>query len=58
MESTSEFLENFLSIYWLRPETAIWRTLDAIQLSKITFEKPIIDIGCGDGIFYIYVIWR
>ena len=38
-------------MYWLRPETAIWRTLDILLLKKITFSKPILDIGCGDGIF-------
>lgn len=51
MEQETEILKNFFNIYWLRPETAIWRTLDALQLRKIKFSKPIIDIGCGDGIF-------
>jgi len=51
MEQDKIILKNLLNIYWLRPETAIWRTLDALQLQKIEFTKPIVDIGCGDGIF-------
>ena len=51
MEQDEIILKNLLNIYWLRPETAIWRTLDALQLQKIEFTKPILDIGCGDGIF-------
>ena len=51
MNKETKILKNLLSVYWLRPETAIWRTLDAIQLQKIKFIRPIVDIGCGDGIF-------
>jgi len=51
MKHETEILKNLLSIYWLRPETAIWRTLDALQLRQIKFLKPIVDIGCGDGLF-------
>lgn len=50
MEQT-EILKNFLNAYWIRPETAIWRTLDTMLLRKLEFIKPIIDIGCGDGLF-------
>ena len=51
MESRTEILQNFLNLYWLRPETAVWRTLDVLQIKNIKFKKPIIDIGCGDGNF-------
>lgn len=44
-------IKNYLNLYWLRPETVVWRTLDAIMLSKIKFSKPILDMGCGDGTF-------
>jgi SAM-dependent methyltransferase len=46
-----EILKKYLSWYWLRPETAIWRSIDSIQISKLSFEKPSIDVGCGDGSF-------
>lgn len=51
MTKIDEYLKQFLNVYWLRPETALWRTIDCVKMEKIKFEKPIIDIGCGDGIF-------
>lgn len=41
----------FFNVYWLRPENAIWRTIDSLYFSKIKFQKPFLDLGCGDGIF-------
>lgn len=51
MDYSSQILENFLNLYWIRPETALWRTLDVLQMKSIKFKKPILDIGCGDGSF-------
>lgn len=51
MDYASYILRNFLNLYWIRPETAFWRTLDVIQMRSINFKKPIIDLGCGDGSF-------
>ena len=51
MDYSSKILQNFLNLYWVRPETAFWRTLDVLQMKSIKFKKPIIDIGCGDGSF-------
>jgi len=48
---TNRIVSSFLNIYWLRPEVAIWRSLDAIQLRKINFNHPLLDLGCGDGSF-------
>lgn len=45
----------FLKIYWLRPETALWRSVDALFLKKITPKRPALDIGCGDGTFQFVV---
>jgi SAM-dependent methyltransferase len=42
-------LRQYLNLYWLRPDTAIWRTLDALELSKLEFRSPVADLGCGDG---------
>ncbi len=44
-------LREFLNVYWIRPETAIWRTLDVIQMKKVKFNEPILDMGCADGVF-------
>lgn len=51
MDYASKILLNYLNLYWVRPETALWKTLDVLQMKSIKFKKPIIDIGCGDGSF-------
>lgn len=51
MTKVNNYLKQFLNVYWLRPESALWRTMDCIKMEGIEFEKPIIDVGCGDGIF-------
>ena len=51
MDYSSEILKKFLNLYWVRPETAFWRTLDVLQMKSVEFKKPILDIGCGDGSF-------
>jgi len=43
--------QSFFNVYWLRPENAVWRSIDSIYFSKIKFQKPFLDLGCGDGIF-------
>lgn len=43
------YLDQLLDIFWLRPETALWRSLDCALMHK---EKPRgkgADFGCGDG---------
>lgn len=37
-------LHNFLNVYWLRPETALWHTLDVEAMEKFEFLK-LIDRG-------------
>ncbi len=51
LDFTEKILKNFLNLYWLRPETAIWRTLDTLQIKNRPFQSPILDAGCGDGSF-------
>lgn len=48
---SNSFLHNFLNIHWLRPETALWRSLDVQAMEKFSFEYPSLDLGCGDGTF-------
>lgn len=50
-DSVRGILRKLLNVYWLRPETALWRAIDLIQLSHYKFTKPMLDLGCGDGIF-------
>ena len=44
-------LMKFLNVYWLRPETALWRTLDVEAMKNFNFVAPSLDLGCGDGTF-------
>jgi SAM-dependent methyltransferase len=44
-------LNEYLNAYWLRPETALWRTIDVFTMSKVRFEGKSLDFGCGDGVF-------
>lgn len=44
------FLREYLNVYWLRPEVALWRTADALALSGFQFDGPSLDLGCGDGV--------
>lgn len=46
-----EMLRKFLNAYWLRPETAMWRTLDVESMKNFDFISPSLDLGCGDGTF-------
>jgi len=44
-------IDQLLNIYWLRPETALWRSIDIKIMEDFIFQSPSLDIGCGDGIF-------
>lgn len=45
------FFKELLSVYWLRPEVALWRSIDIKAMRDFSFVSPSLDIGCGDGIF-------
>ena len=47
----SLFFDQYLNVYWLRPETAVWRTIEAEILKEWDcLQEPLLDLGCGDGI--------
>lgn len=50
MEASSTFAQ-LLNIFWLRPETAMWREIDIQAMKSFKFESPSLDLGCGDGLF-------
>ncbi|MCK4830748.1 methyltransferase type 11, partial [bacterium] len=50
-KSRGSALKTLLNVYWLRPETALWRAIDLMQLSHYEVTRPMLDLGCGDGIF-------
>jgi SAM-dependent methyltransferase len=45
------YLQNYLSAYWLRPVTALVRSLEAelLQLSEAPIEGSV-ELACGDGV--------
>ena len=51
-DATADLLDAYLHLHWLRPETALWQTLDARAVRNRESEyirDPILDLGCGDG---------
>ncbi len=51
MTPQERYLRAFLEMYWLRPETALWRALDCLALDEVGMSGPVLDLGCGDGLF-------
>jgi SAM-dependent methyltransferase len=47
----NHYFEQLLNAYWLRPETALWRSIDIQTMRDFQFQSPSLDLGCGDGIF-------
>lgn len=44
------YLAELLKIYWLRPETALWRSFDCLLMEKYgDISGRSVDFGCGDG---------
>lgn len=46
-----DFLSCFLRRYWFAPPVALWRAIEAKALSRLDFPAPMLDFGCGDGLF-------
>lgn len=46
-----DFLSDFLYRYWFAPPVALWRSIEAKALSTLEFPSPMLDFGCGDGLF-------
>lgn len=48
---TSDTLQQLLNVFWLRPETALWREIDIRVMQAFEMRSPSLDLGCGDGTF-------
>jgi len=46
-----DFLTAFLKRYWFAPPVALWRAIEARALAQLDFPAPLLDFGCGDGMF-------
>ncbi len=51
-DETNGFLKKFLSVYYLRPENAVNRAIEAKIIADLDlWQEPALDVGCGDGVF-------
>lgn len=51
MKARTGSLDQLCSVFWLRPETALWREIDIRTMANFEFHSPSLDLGCGDGLF-------
>lgn len=51
VQRNRDFLADFLNRYWFAPPVALWRAIEAKALSTLDFPSPLLDFGCGDGLF-------
>ncbi len=45
-----DYLSLLLDRYWFAPPVALWRAIELRTLAAETFPRPIMDLGCGDGL--------
>lgn len=47
----SDYLSTLLSAHPHVPPHALWRAVEAELFEDLSFERPMLDLGCGDGSF-------
>jgi len=45
-----DYLSLLLDQYWFAPPVALWRAVELRTLAEEDFPRPILDLGCGDGL--------
>jgi peptidoglycan/xylan/chitin deacetylase (PgdA/CDA1 family)/SAM-dependent methyltransferase len=53
-ENLDRLYDELFSLYWLRPETAIFSFMEASLINRFKekyLKYPVLDLGCGDGMF-------
>lgn len=45
-----DYLTPTLDRYWFAPPVALWRAIELRVLAAETFPRPLLDLGCGDGL--------
>lgn len=48
-EPLNGYLDELLRLFWLRPETALWRACDCALMHDVRLTGRAADLGCGDG---------
>ena len=49
-DPSHDYLTLLLDRYWFAPPVALWRAIELRTLAAETFPRPILDVGCGDGL--------
>jgi SAM-dependent methyltransferase len=49
-DPTRDYLTLLLDQYWFAPPVALWRAIELRTLAVEAFPRPILDVGCGDGL--------
>ena len=49
-DPTRDYLTLLLYQYWFAPPVALWRAIELRMLAGEVFPRPILDLGCGDGL--------
>jgi SAM-dependent methyltransferase len=47
---TRDYLTELLTAYWFAPPVALWRAVELRVAAEVRYERPILDLGCGDGL--------
>ena len=47
---TQDYLTASLSTYWFAPPVALWRAVELRVAAQERYERPMLDLGCGDGL--------
>ena len=47
---TDDYLSKLLNAYWFAPPVALWRAIELRAVAELHYERPLLDLGCGDGL--------
>jgi SAM-dependent methyltransferase len=47
---TRDYLVELLNAYWFAPPVALWRAIELRVAAQQRYERPLLDLGCGDGL--------
>ena len=47
---TRDYFGELLATYWFAPPVALWRAVELRVAAAEQYERPLLDLGCGDGL--------
>jgi SAM-dependent methyltransferase len=45
-----DYFAELLKAYWFAPPVALWRAIELRVAAQQRYERPLLDLGCGDGL--------